>query len=106
MRLKIVVSAVRVRLSPSFIACLAEPFPRTLRRLSKTGRRASANGSVNGRPGDEKKTGGWKARSSWISELNEIRNSVSHSRGISEDAFALLVDLRSWLLLGEVDNEL
>ncbi len=58
------------------------------------------------KPGDEGKAGGWKARSSWIGELNDIRNAVSHSRGISEDAFALLVDLRSWLLLGEVDNEL
>jgi DNA sulfur modification protein DndB len=58
------------------------------------------------KPGDEGKSGGWKARSSWIGELNEIRNSVSHSRGITEDAFALLVDLRSWLLMGEVDNEL
>ncbi len=58
------------------------------------------------KPGDEGKPGGWKARSSWIGGLNEIRNSVSHSRGITEDAFALLVDLRSWLLLSEVDNEL
>ncbi len=58
------------------------------------------------KPGDEKKTGGWKERSSWIHKLNEIRNSVSHSRRIDEDAFALLVDLRSWLLLGEIDNEL
>lgn len=58
------------------------------------------------KPGDEQKAGGWKERSSWIRELNEIRNSVNHSRGISEDSFAFLVDLRSWLLLGEVDNEL
>lgn len=58
------------------------------------------------KPGDEDKPGGWKARSSWIVELNDVRNSVSHSRGISEEAFALLVDLRSWLLLGEIDNEL
>lgn len=57
------------------------------------------------KPGDEEK-GGWKTRSSWIAELNEIRNSVNHSRGIGDDAFALLVDLRSWLLLGEIDNEL
>jgi DNA sulfur modification protein DndB len=58
------------------------------------------------KPGYEEKTGGWKARSSWIVDLNEIRNDVNHSRGISEEAFALLIDLRSWLLLGEIDNEL
>jgi DNA sulfur modification protein DndB len=58
------------------------------------------------KPGYEEKTGGWKARSSWIVDLNEIRNDVNHSRGISEDAYAVLIDLRSWLLLGEIDNEL
>jgi DNA sulfur modification protein DndB len=58
------------------------------------------------KPRDEEKTGGWRARSSWIAELNEIRNSVSHSRGVSEDGFALLVELRSWLLQGEIDNDL
>jgi DNA sulfur modification protein DndB len=58
------------------------------------------------KPGEEAKAGGWKGRSSWIGELNEIRNDVSHSRGIGEEAFALLVELRSWLLQGEIDNEL
>ncbi len=58
------------------------------------------------KPGEENKAGSWKERASWVRELNEIRNSVIHSRGINDDAFALLVDLRSWLLLGEVDNEL
>jgi DNA sulfur modification protein DndB len=58
------------------------------------------------KPGEEEKAGGWKGRSSWILELNEIRNDVSHSRGINEEAFALLVELRSWLLEEEIDNEL
>ncbi len=58
------------------------------------------------KPGEEAKTGGWKGRSSWIGELNEIRNDVSHSRGINEEAFALLIELRSWLLQGEIDNDL
>jgi DNA sulfur modification protein DndB len=58
------------------------------------------------KPGDEDKAGGWKGRSSWIGDLNGIRNDVSHSRGISEEALALLFDLRTWLLLGEIDNEL
>jgi DNA sulfur modification protein DndB len=58
------------------------------------------------KPGDEEKSGGWKERSSWIVELNRIRNDVNHLRGIREEAFAFLFELRSWLLLGEVDNEL
>jgi DNA sulfur modification protein DndB len=58
------------------------------------------------KPGYESRTGGWKARSSWIVELNQIRNDVSHSRGISDDAYAFLIDLRSWLLDGDLDNDL
>lgn len=58
------------------------------------------------RPGDESKKGGWKARSSWMTDLNDIRNSLSHARGITEEQFAFLADLRSWLLLGEIDNDL
>lgn len=58
------------------------------------------------KPGDEALPGSWKARTSWINELNDIRNDVSHARGISVEAFALLVDLRSWLLDGEIDNDL
>jgi DNA sulfur modification protein DndB len=58
------------------------------------------------KPGEEDKTGGWKDRTSWIVGLNDIRNDVNHSRAISEEAFAILVDLRSWLLLDEIDNEL
>ena len=58
------------------------------------------------KPGEENKSGGWKARSSWMTDLNDIRNDVNHGRPISEEAFALLVDLRSWLLLDDVDNDL
>lgn len=57
------------------------------------------------KPGDENKPGGWKARTSWMTDLNDIRNSVSHGRGVNEEAFAFLAELRSWLLLGEIDNE-
>ena len=58
------------------------------------------------KPGDEEKKGGWRARVSWIAELNGIRNDVNHSRGISDEAHAFLIELRSWLLLNEIDNEL
>lgn len=58
------------------------------------------------KPGEEDKKGGWKARTSWMTDLNEIRNSVNHARGITEEEFAFLVELRSWLIRNEVDNEL
>jgi DNA sulfur modification protein DndB len=58
------------------------------------------------KPGDETKSGGWKPRSAWIVNLNDVRNDVNHGRGISEEAFALLVEVRSWLLAGEIDNDL
>jgi DNA sulfur modification protein DndB len=58
------------------------------------------------KPGYEQRPGGWKARSSWIVELNDIRNGLSHSRGITDEAYAFLIDLRSWLLEGELANEL
>jgi DNA sulfur modification protein DndB len=58
------------------------------------------------KPGDEDKPGGWKQRSSWLVELNDIRNNVNHGRGISEEEFAFVAELRSWLLQGELDNDL
>lgn len=58
------------------------------------------------KPGEENKPGSWKGRSSWMVELNSIRNDVNHGRPVSDDAYALLVDLRSWLTLGDVDNDL
>lgn len=58
------------------------------------------------KPGDEQKAGSWKERTSWIVNLNEIRNHVNHARGISDENFAHLIELRSWLLRGEIDNEL
>jgi DNA sulfur modification protein DndB len=57
-------------------------------------------------PGDERKPGGWKARSDWIVKLNDIRNDVSHGRTISEDDHDWLVPIDMWLVKGSVDNEL
>lgn len=58
------------------------------------------------RPGEEQLGGTWKNRLKWIKELNDIRNRVFHAQGIAEDDFAFLIELRDWLLLGEVDNDL
>ncbi len=60
------------------------------------------------KPGDEGKKGGWKAGASWLVELNTIRNNVAHpnSRGVSDEDYAFLCELRDWLLTGKVDNDI
>lgn len=56
------------------------------------------------RPGEEG-VSGRKARTEWLVRLNDLRNSTAHEPGISDDDFTFLVDLRSWLLRDEVDND-
>jgi DNA sulfur modification protein DndB len=58
------------------------------------------------KPGDEQLSGTWKNKLTWIKDLNEIRNNVSHARGITDENYAFLTELKSWLLLGEIDNDL
>jgi DNA sulfur modification protein DndB len=58
------------------------------------------------RPGDESKPGGWKARSGWLQELNDVRNDVFHSRSVSEERHSFLVTLTTWLIRGQEDNDL
>jgi DNA sulfur modification protein DndB len=57
-------------------------------------------------PGDENKGGGWKARSDWIVNLNELRNEVSHARTVSAEDHDFLVTLTTWLVRGQADNDL
>jgi DNA sulfur modification protein DndB len=57
------------------------------------------------RPGEEG-VSGRKNRTEWLVNLNRIRNDTAHDRGISETDYTFLLDLRSWLLRDEVDNEL
>ena len=58
------------------------------------------------RPGDENKSGGWKARSDWLAKLNDIRNDVFHGRSVSEDRYSFLIMLSTWLIKGQEDNDL
>ena len=58
------------------------------------------------RPGEEDKPGGWKARASWLTELNRIRNENSHTYSVTEAEYEFLVSLKTWLLLQQSDNEL
>ena len=57
------------------------------------------------RPGDESKNGR-KNRTEWLVELNTIRNDLAHDRGMTAENYAFLVELRSWLLDDEVENDL
>ena len=57
------------------------------------------------RPGDEAKKGGWKAKSSWLTELNRIRNENAHSYSVKESEYNFLVRIHTWLGLGgKADN--
>jgi len=57
-------------------------------------------------PGDEQKSGGWRARSSWVAKVNDLRNDVAHQRTISVDDHDYLVTLYTWLVRGQTDNDL
>jgi len=58
-------------------------------------------------PGEEDLPGTWKNRVAWMkSRLIPIRNDVSHGRAVSDADFAFLVELKAWLLDGDIDNDL
>jgi DNA sulfur modification protein DndB len=58
------------------------------------------------RPGDESKSGGWRRRSSWLVELNRIRNENHHTYVVKPTEFEFLVQLTSWLVKGQLENDL
>jgi DNA sulfur modification protein DndB len=58
------------------------------------------------RPGTENDKGGWKARASWLQELNRIRNENSHTYSVKEEEYEFLVALTTWLVKGQSDNDL
>jgi hypothetical protein len=58
------------------------------------------------RPGEENLSGSWKKRAARVKDLIPIRNDVSHGRAVTEPDFAFLVELRTWLPDGDVDNDL
>lgn len=57
------------------------------------------------RPGEETKPGGWKARSDWLVELNQVRNKVAHGETVTEQEYEFLVSLSTWLVHGQVDAD-
>lgn len=58
------------------------------------------------RPGDEHLPGSWRKRLDWLKEASDARNDVLHGRGISDEKYALLTELKAWLITGERDNDL
>jgi len=49
------------------------------------------------RPGEKARPGGWKAKTSWLSELNRIRNENAHTYSVKESEYNFLVAIHSWL---------
>lgn len=58
------------------------------------------------RPGDEQKKGGWKGRTSWLSQLNDIRNDLAHGRSVTPEDYEFLVALVTWLVKDQAENDL
>lgn len=58
------------------------------------------------KPGDEKKTGGWKARTEWMVKLSSIRNESTHTYSVKADEYVFLTELTEWLIDEKVDNTL
>jgi len=58
------------------------------------------------KPGDEQKRGR-DARTTWMVELNRIRNELAHpAYGVKETEYQFLRELTEWLIEGRVDNDL
>jgi len=58
------------------------------------------------RPGEESKPGGWKTRSNWLVELNRIRNENAHTYVVKPKEYDFLTELTSWLVKGDLENDL
>ena len=52
------------------------------------------------RPGTEQLPGGWKKRSDWIRELNDVRNKTHHSHTVSQEEYEFVAEVHDWLLEG------
>jgi DNA sulfur modification protein DndB len=48
----------------------------------------------------------WKERAEWVKRLSPIRNALAHARGISEDDYVFLVELREWFLASGPESSL
>lgn len=57
------------------------------------------------RPSEEKIPGGSKAKTSWMKDLNEIRNKVMHAQSVSDEEISYLEEVHSWLVRKEIRNK-
>lgn len=58
------------------------------------------------KPGTENAPGGWKSSANWLIELNRIRNENSHTYSVTEEEYEFLVSITSWLIQGQLENDL
>lgn len=58
------------------------------------------------RPGEESRTGSWRARANWLIELNRIRNENDHTYAIKPKEHEFLTQLTAWLVKGQLENNL
>lgn len=49
------------------------------------------------RPDDEDKPGGWRGKTTWLADLNKIRNENDHTYSVRESEYDFLVSLKTWL---------
>ena len=56
------------------------------------------------KPGDERKKGGWKAKTEWMIKLSDIRNENTHTYSVKEEEYVFLGELTEWLIEDKVDN--
>jgi DNA sulfur modification protein DndB len=57
------------------------------------------------RPGDRAKPGGWRTKTSWVSELNRIRNENAHTYSVKESEYNFLMAIHTWLDLSRTGDE-
>ncbi len=50
------------------------------------------------RPGDEKISGGAKAKTKWLDKLNRIRNDTDHEYSVKQDEYEFLQEIHAWLI--------
>lgn len=58
------------------------------------------------RPGEERKPGGWRAKTDWMTQLNRIRNENAHTYSVKESEYNFLVAVHTWLGLNKLGTEM
>jgi DNA sulfur modification protein DndB len=54
------------------------------------------------RPEEVDTPGGWKTKTSWMTNLNDIRNKIAHDHFVKEVEYEFLTELHGWLIEGQM----